>query len=134
MHAILAEYGLPYTYPERVEKAAEDISEIISDEERKKREDFRNVVTFTIDPKDAKDFDDALSVRTLDNGNYEVGVHIADVSHYVPEGSIIDKEAANRATSVYLVDRTHSNASRTPLQLYLLTSSTRREVRLFSHL
>lgn len=106
MHAILAEYGLPYTYPERVEKAADDISEIISDEERKKREDFRDVVTFTIDPKDAKDFDDALSVRTLENGNYEIGVHIADVSHYVPEGSIIDKEAAKRATSVYLVDRT----------------------------
>lgn len=106
MHAILAEYGLPYRYPQAVEKAADRISEDITEEEIAKREDFRNVTTFTIDPKDAKDFDDALSVRKLENGNWEVGVHIADVSHYVKEGSIIDREAEKRATSVYLVDRT----------------------------
>lgn len=106
MHAILAEYGLPYVYPQTVETAAEKLSADITPEDYAEREDFRDVVTFTIDPKDAKDFDDALSIRTLKPGLWEVGVHIADVSHYVKEGSIIDKEAAKRATSVYLVDRT----------------------------
>lgn len=106
MHAILAEYGLPYVYPQAVEAAAEKLSPDITPEDYAEREDFRDVVTFTIDPKDAKDFDDALSIRTLKPGLWEVGVHIADVSHYVKEGSIIDKEAAKRATSVYLVDRT----------------------------
>jgi ribonuclease R len=106
MHAILAEYGLPYTYPANVEKAADRIPAEISEEEIARREDFRSVPTFTIDPKDAKDFDDALSIRPLKNGLWEVGVHIADVSHYVPEDSVIDKEAEKRATSVYLVDRT----------------------------
>lgn len=106
MHAILAEYGLPYVYPQAVEAAAEKLSADITPEDYAEREDFRDIVTFTIDPKDAKDFDDALSIRTLKPGLWEVGVHIADVSHYVKEGSIIDKEAAKRATSVYLVDRT----------------------------
>lgn len=106
MHAILAEFGLPYVYPKSVEKAANKISKEITKEEIAEREDFRDVVTFTIDPKDAKDFDDALSIRKLSNGLWEVGVHIADVTHYVKEGGIIDKEAFKRATSVYLVDRT----------------------------
>lgn len=106
MHAILAEFGLPYKYPENVEKAADKIQEGITKEEVAKREDFRNVTTFTIDPRDAKDFDDALSIRRLSNGNWEVGVHIADVTHYVHPNTIIDKEAQKRATSVYLVDRT----------------------------
>ena len=106
MHAILAEFGLPYVYPSSVEKAADRIPAEISAEEIAKREDFRNVTTFTIDPKDAKDFDDALSIRKIKDGLWEVGVHIADVTHYVTEGSIIDKEAEKRATSVYLVDRT----------------------------
>lgn len=106
MHAILAEYGLPYVYPASVEKAADRIPAEIPAEEIARREDFRDVTTFTIDPKDAKDFDDALSIRQLKNGLWEVGVHIADVTHYVPEGGIIDKEAEKRATSVYLVDRT----------------------------
>ena len=106
MHAILAEYGLPYTYPQAVEAAAEKLSAEITPEDYAEREDFRDVVTFTIDPKDAKDFDDALAIRNLKPGLWEVGVHIADVSHYVKEGSIIDKEAVKRATSVYLVDRT----------------------------
>ncbi len=106
MHAILAEFGLPYVYPQAVEKAADRIPAEITPEEIARREDFRGVTTFTIDPKDAKDFDDALSIRKLDNGLWEIGVHIADVSHYVAEGSIIDKEAEKRATSVYLVDRT----------------------------
>lgn len=106
MHAILAEFGLPYTYPEKVEEAANRIPTEITDEYRAGREDFRDVVTFTIDPKDAKDFDDALSLRKLENGHWEVGIHIADVTHYVKPGSIIDKEAYERATSVYLVDRT----------------------------
>ena len=106
MHAILAEFGLPYTYPEKVEEAANRIPTEITDEDRAGREDFRDVVTFTIDPKDAKDFDDALSLRKLENGHWEVGIHIADVTHYVKPGSIIDKEAYERATSVYLVDRT----------------------------
>ena len=106
MHAILAEFGLPYRYPENVEKAADRIHEGITPEEVARREDFRSVTTFTIDPRDAKDFDDALSIRQLANGNWEVGVHIADVTHYVRPGSLIDKEAQKRATSVYLVDRT----------------------------
>ena len=106
MHAILAEFGLPYVYPQAVEKAADKIPAEITPEEIAKREDFRKVTTFTIDPKDAKDFDDALSIRKLKDNLWEVGVHIADVTHYVKEGSIIDKEAEKRATSVYLVDRT----------------------------
>ena len=106
MHAILAEFGLPYVYPQAVEKAADKIPADISEEEIAKREDFRKVTTFTIDPKDAKDFDDALSIRKLKDNLWEVGVHIADVTHYVKEGGIIDKEAEKRATSVYLVDRT----------------------------
>lgn len=106
MHAILAEYGLPYTYPQAVEVAADKIPAEITPEDYAEREDFRDTVTFTIDPKDAKDFDDALSIKQLKPNLWEVGVHIADVSHYVKEGSIIDKEAVKRATSVYLVDRT----------------------------
>ena len=105
MHAILAEYGLPYFYPENVEAEANKIPNEIPEQEIARREDFRNVTTFTIDPKDAKDFDDALSIRRMGN-LWEVGVHIADVTYYVKENSIIDKEAYNRATSVYLVDRT----------------------------
>lgn len=106
IHAILAEFGLPYHYPEAVEKAADKIDAGITPEVIAQRLDMRHVTTFTIDPKDAKDFDDALSIRKLDNGNYEIGVHIADVTHYVKPGSIIDREAENRATSIYLVDRT----------------------------
>lgn len=106
MHAILAEFNLPYRFEPEVENAADSISEKITAEDLKGRKDFRGVLTFTIDPKDAKDFDDALSFRKLDNGNYEVGVHIADVSHYVKPGSPVDKEARDRGTSVYLVDRT----------------------------
>ncbi len=106
MHAILAQYGLPYKYPKAVEDAAEKIEPGITEQEIKCREDFRDVFTCTIDPKDAKDFDDALSIRPAGKGLWEVGVHIADVSHYVKEGSIIDKEAVKRATSIYLVDRT----------------------------
>ena len=105
MHAILAQYGLPYKYPKNVEDAAEKIDPGITPEEIARREDFRDVFTCTIDPKDAKDFDDALSIRKQGK-LWEVGVHIADVSHYVKEGSTIDKEAVKRATSVYLVDRT----------------------------
>ena len=106
MHAILAEFNLPYRFEPEVENAADSISEKITAEDLKGRKDFRGVLTFTIDPKDAIDFDDALSFRKLDNGNYEVGVHIADVSHYVKPGSPVDKEARDRGTSVYLVDRT----------------------------
>ncbi len=106
MNTILAQYGLPYKYPKAVEDAADKISGEITNQDYAEREDFRNVWTCTIDPKDAKDFDDALSVRKLESGLWEVGVHIADVSHYVKEGSIIDKEAQKRATSIYLVDRT----------------------------
>ena len=106
MHAILAEYGLPYSYPEELTALAEQIDVTISDDEIKRREDCRSTTTFTIDPVDAKDFDDALSYKALDNGNVEIGVHIADVSHYVTPHSPIDKEAFDRATSVYLVDRT----------------------------
>ncbi|MDR2804800.1 MAG: ribonuclease R [Dysgonamonadaceae bacterium] len=106
MHAILAEFGLPYSYPEALERAAKKISSQISREEIASREDFRSALTFTIDPKDAKDFDDALSLRKLPDGAWEVGVHIADVTHYVKPETAIDKEASERATSVYLVDRT----------------------------
>ncbi|MCE7067534.1 ribonuclease R [Dyadobacter sp. CY326] len=106
MHAILAEFGLPYQFPEIVEAEAQRISDKIPDKEIKKRKDIRDVLTFTIDPVDAKDFDDALSVRYLDEGNVEVGVHIADVSHYVLPGTELEREAYRRATSVYLVDRT----------------------------
>ena len=106
MNSILAQYNLPYKYPKHVEEAAEKIDPTITEEDYKEREDFRDVTTFTIDPRDAKDFDDALSIRELSKGLWEVGVHIADVSHYVTEGSVIDKEAVKRATSVYLVDRT----------------------------
>ena len=106
MHAILAEFGLPYVYPKNVETAAEKIPAEISEADYAEREDFRNVTTFTIDPKDAKYFDDALSIRLIKPGLWEVVVHIADVTHYVKEGGVIDKEAEKRATSVYLVDRT----------------------------
>ena len=105
MHAILAEYGLPYEFPKDVERAADLIPVKITEEEIAKRRDFREITTFTIDPVDAKDFDDALSIQKLKNGNWEIGVHIADVSHYVKPDSMIDKEAVSRATSVYLVDR-----------------------------
>ena len=106
MHAILAEYALPYKFEPEVENAADHISEEITPADLEGRRDFRNVLTFTIDPADAKDFDDALSFRVLENGNYEIGVHIADVTHYVKPGSIVDEEARRRGTSVYLVDRT----------------------------
>lgn len=105
INAIMAEYGLPYKYPENVEKAANKISEEIPQEEIRNREDFRDATTFTIDPKDAKDFDDALSIRRLGNGTWEIGVHIADVTYYVKPNTVIEKEAEKRATSVYLVDR-----------------------------
>ena len=105
MHAILAQYGLPYKYPKAVEDAAKKITGDVTEKDLAEREDFRDVWTCTIDPHDAKDFDDALSIRRKDK-LWEVGVHIADVSHYVTEGSVIDKEAQKRATSVYLVDRT----------------------------
>ena len=106
MHAILAQYNLPYIYPEQVEKAAERISSDITPQEIAKREDFRDTLTITIDPADAKDFDDALSIKQLTSTTWEIGVHIADVTHYVKPGDIIDTEAQERATSVYLVDRT----------------------------
>lgn len=106
MHAILAEFGLPYSYPQNLEKEANKIPEQISEEEISRRIDFRDTITFTIDPVDAKDFDDALSLRQVEEGVWEVGVHIADVTYFVEQGSDIDKEAFKRATSVYLVDRT----------------------------
>lgn len=105
MQSILAEFGFPLSFPKNVENEVEKISEIIAESELKKRRDFRNITTFTIDPEDAKDFDDALSIKGMDNGNWEVGVHIADVSYYVKKDSLIDKEAFERGTSVYLVDR-----------------------------
>ena len=105
IHSILAEYGLPYEFPLEVERYADQLDTSIKAEEIAKRRDMRNVLTFTIDPKDAKDFDDALSFEVLENGNYEIGIHIADVSHYLQEGTILDDEAYSRATSVYLVDR-----------------------------
>ena len=106
MHAILAEYGLPYRFEKEVEAAAGKISSRITKKEISLRKDYRDVCTFTIDPADAKDFDDAISIRKEEDGTWEVGVHIADVTHYVLPGSIIDKEAYERGTSVYLVDRT----------------------------
>ncbi|SIQ03324.1 ribonuclease R [Maribacter ulvicola] len=105
IHSILAEYGLPYSFPADVQNFADEIDTSIKEEEIKKRRDLRNVLTFTIDPKDAKDFDDALSFQKLENGNYEIGIHIADVSHYLQKDTILDDEAYERATSVYLVDR-----------------------------
>lgn len=105
MHSIMVEYALPYEFPQHVVKEAEQLDVEIKDTEIKKRKDYRGITTFTIDPSDAKDFDDALSIQHLKNGNTEVGVHIADVSHYLQEGSILDQEAYERATSVYLVDR-----------------------------
>lgn len=105
IHAILAEYGLPYDFPVEVEVYAQKLDTSIQESEILKRRDMRDTLTFTIDPKDAKDFDDALSFKKLPNGNYEIGIHIADVSHYVQEGTILDEEAYKRATSVYLVDR-----------------------------
>ena len=105
IHAILADYGLPYNFEPEVEHDADQIDRSISDEEVAKRWDMRSICTFTIDPKDAKDFDDALSIQKLDNGLWQIGVHIADVSHYVKPGTILDDEAYKRATSVYLVDR-----------------------------
>lgn len=106
MHSILAEFGLPYRFEPELEKAAEKISDKIKVKDIKERRDFRDTFTFTIDPEDAKDFDDAISFKPLENGNFEVGVHIADVSHYVTPGSDIDREARDRGTSVYLADRT----------------------------
>lgn len=106
MHSILAEYGLPYRFEPEVENAADEISDKITAKDLKGRRDFRGTLTFTIDPEDAKDFDDALSFKKLENGNFEVGVHIADVSYYVTPGTVVDKEAQARGTSVYLVDRT----------------------------
>ena len=105
IHSILAEYGLPYEFPANVEAFADKLDTSITKDEIAKRRDMRKTLTFTIDPKDAKDFDDALSFEVLDNGLYEIGIHIADVSHYLQEGTILDDEAYNRATSVYLVDR-----------------------------
>ena len=105
MHSILAEFGLPYSYPEAINRAAEKIDAGITDEVIASRRDMRDVTTFTIDPRDAKDFDDALSIRRLNNGHYEIGVHIADVTHYVKPDTALDREAEKRATSVYLVDR-----------------------------
>lgn len=106
IHSIIAEFGLPLEFPEKVNDEAEAIPAEITSKEIKKRRDFREITTFTIDPEDAKDFDDALSLRKLDNGNFEIGVHIADVTHYVEPKSILEEEAVDRATSVYLVDRT----------------------------
>lgn len=104
MHAILAEYGLPVEFPKEIEDFANTIDTSITQQEIDKRRDMRQSLTFTIDPKDAKDFDDALSFESLENGNYQIGIHIADVSHYLQEGTILDQEAFDRATSVYLVD------------------------------
>lgn len=105
IHSILAEYGLPYSFPPEVERFADQLDTSIKPDEIAKRRDMRKVLTFTIDPKDAKDFDDALSFERLENGNYEIGIHIADVSHYLQEDTVLDDEAYSRATSVYLVDR-----------------------------
>src|SRR5690606_28798398 len=105
MHAILADYGLPYDFPEEVRYYANQLDTSITEEQIKKRRDMRKVPTFTIDPKDAKDFDDALSFQPFDDGTFEVGIHIADVSYYIDTNSILEEEAYNRATSVYLVDR-----------------------------
>ncbi len=106
IHSIMAEFGLPFRFSKKIEKAADAIPDLISDEEIKKRRDFRDTTTFTVDPHDAKDFDDALSLRKIGKDKFEIGVHIADVSHYVEPDTVLDKEAVDRATSVYLVDRT----------------------------
>lgn len=106
IHSIMAEFGLPFKFPQRVEKEASQFEEVVTKEELSYRRDMRNITTFTIDPEDAKDFDDALSIDYLDNGHIEVGIHIADVSHYVQPGTLLEEEARDRATSVYLVDRT----------------------------
>ncbi len=106
IHSIMAEFDLPFRFPEKVLNESQKIDEGITDEEIKRRWDFRDVLTFTIDPEDAKDFDDALSFRKLENGDYEIGIHIADVTHYIAPNSVLDQEAFDRATSVYLVDRT----------------------------
>ncbi|MFK7953366.1 MAG: ribonuclease R [Ekhidna sp.] len=106
IHSIMAEFGLPFRFTEKVEKAADVIPDLITKEEIKKRRDFRDITTFTVDPFDAKDFDDALSIKEIEKDKYEIGIHIADVSHYVEQNSELDKEAVERATSVYLVDRT----------------------------
>src|SRR5690606_9970062 len=106
IHSIMAEFGLPFKFPEQIEQEANKISTKITKAESSKRKDIRDVTTFTIDPADAKDFDDALSLKQLENGNYEIGVHIADVAHYVKPGTALEGEAFDRATSVYLVDRT----------------------------
>ena len=135
MHAILAEYDLPYTYPKEVEQEADKIPAELSADEIAARRDFRGITTLTIDPADAKDFDDALSMRRLPNGNIEVGVHIADVTYYVHPGDIIDAEAEkNRATSVYLVDRTIPMLPRAPLERAVFTAAQRREILLFSRI
>ncbi len=105
IHSILLEDGLPYSFPDHIEAYASELPIEITDKEISKRRDMRNDLTFTIDPKDAKDFDDALSFKLLENGNYEIGIHIADVSHYVKEDTVLEEEAYIRATSVYLVDR-----------------------------
>lgn len=105
IHSILAQYGLPYEFPVEVDMFANTLDTSIKEEEIAKRRDLRETLTFTIDPKDAKDFDDALSFKILENGNYEIGIHIADVSHYLKTDTILDDEAYDRATSVYLVDR-----------------------------
>jgi ribonuclease R len=134
INAIMAEFGLPYKYPQNVEKAADRIDPGITAEEIAKRRDMRQVTTFTIDPKDAKDFDDALSIRKLDNGRWEIGVHIADVTHYVKPGTIIEKEAESRATSVYLVDRTVPMLPERLVQLHMLAAPRRGETHLLGDL
>ena len=101
----MAEFGLPFEFPEEVQAESESISEVISEDEIARRRDFRAITTFTIDPADAKDFDDALSIQKLENGHWEIGVHIADVTHYVRPGTELEREGKHRATSVYLVDR-----------------------------
>jgi ribonuclease R/exosome complex exonuclease DIS3/RRP44 len=131
IHSILAEYGLPYEFPAHVEKEAADLDTTITEKEIAKRRDMRSDLTFTIDPKDAKDFDDALSFTILENGNYEIGIHIADVSHYIPLDSELEREAYERATSVYLVDRVGPHASRNAFQRCLLTKAQRRKIDLF---
>ena len=133
MHAILAEFGLPYVYPKNVETAAEKIPAEISEADYAEREDFRNVTTFTIDLKDAKDFDDALSIRLIKPGLWEVGVHIADVTHYVKEGGVIDKEAEKRATSVLSGRPYHPHVARTAVQLHLFPPPRRRETGILRH-
>lgn len=123
MHAILAEFGLPYHYPENVEKAADAIPDEIPADEIARREDFRSVTTFTIDPRDAKDFDDALSIRKLASGRWEVGVHIADVTYYVKPGSIIDKEAEKTCYFGLPGRQDSAHVARKTLQLHMLPAT-----------